>query len=159
MSLTSKLTAALVLVLLLVGSHWYVYNAGNRNGTNAVLVGTLTATNKALTDRIASNSAERKVLDDKAKKASQDHAKEIEDVKRTAIANAGKRVPIDPGFCRPTGQAESTASGSNGQDLAGAAFLPEFFTIELRQAAAFADEITADMRTLVRRADEAGCFQ
>lgn len=159
MSLTSKLTAALVLVLLLVSSHWYVYNAGNRNGTNAVLVGTLTTSNKALTKRIAENAAEKKVLTDNAQKASKDHATEIDAVKRTAIANAGKRVPIDPGFCRPSGQAESTAPGSNGQDVAGAAFLPIEFTDSLRQAAALADEITADMRTLVRRADEAGCFQ
>lgn len=159
MTLTTKLYAALGLVLLLIGSHWYAYSSGNENGTNAVLVGTLTATNKALVERNKENSALTAKYADLAQKASDDHAKEIDAVKRTAIANAGKRVQIDPGFCRPSGQAETTASGSDGQDLAGAAFLPEFFTSELRQAAAKADEITADMRTLVRRTDEAGCFQ
>lgn len=159
MTLTAKLYAALGLILLLIGSHWYAYNAGNRNGTNAVLVSTLQASNKALTDRIESNKSESIKMAEDAKKASKDHAKEIDAVKRTAIANAGKRVPIDPNICRPAGQAEGTAPGSNGQDVAGAAFLPDQFTSDLRQAAARADEIVADMRNLVRRADEAGCFE
>jgi len=159
MTLTTKLYAALGLILLLVASHWYAYQSGNRNGTNAVLVGTLTATNGALTKRISENDAESLRLNEAAKKASKDHANEIEAVKRTAAAHAGKRVQIDPRICRPAGQTEITAAGSDGQVPAAAAFLPEFFTSDLRQIAAWADEITADMRSLVRRANEAECFQ
>ena len=159
MNLSAKLTAALAFVLFLIGSHWYAYKSGDRNGTNAILVGTLQASNQALTNRISENAAESLRLNDAAKQASKDHANEIEAVKRTAIANTGKRVPIDPDFCRPSGKAEGTAPGSDGQETAGAAFLPIEFTDSLRQAAAYADEVTADMRTLVRRADEAGCFQ
>lgn len=159
MTLTAKLYAALGLVLLLIGSHWYAYSSGNENGTNAVLVSTLQASNKALTDRIESNKSESIKMAEDAKKASKDHAAEIKTVRDTAIANAGKRVQIDPRVCRPAGKAESVAPGSDGQGASGTAFLPDQFTSDLRQAAALADEITADMRTLVRRADEAGCFQ
>ena len=159
MTLTARLYAAVGLVLLLISSHWYAYQSGNRNGTNAVLVGTLQASNKALTDRIESNKSESIKMAEDARKASKDHAAEIKTVRDTAIAHAGKRVPIDPGFCRPAGKTESTAPGSDGQVPAAAAFLPVEFTDSLRQAAALADEITADMRTLVKRADEAGCFQ
>lgn len=159
MTLTAKLTAALALTMLLISSHWYAYQSGNRNGTNSVLVGTLQASNKALTDRIESNKSESIKMAEDARKASKDHAAEIKTVRDTAIAHAGKRVPIDPGICRPAGKAESAEAGSDGQAIAGTAFLPEFFADELRQAAALADEITADMRTLVRRADEAKCFQ
>lgn len=159
MTLTAKLTAALCFVLLLVSTHWYTYNAGNRNGTNAVKVATMGETIKAMETRISENEAESLRLNEAAQKAGKDHADEIKRVRDTAIANAGKRVPIDPRICQPTGQAESTAPGSDGQEATGTAFLPEFFADELRQAAALADEITADMRTLVRRANEAGCFQ
>lgn len=159
MTLTSKLYTALGLIILLIASHWYAYDSGNENGTNAVLVGTLAATNKALVKRNTENFALTVKYAELAQKASDDHAKEIEDVKRTAIANAGKRVQIDPRFCRPSGQTESTASGSDGQGTAAAAFLPEYFTSALRQLEAKADEIVADMRYLVRRADEAKCFQ
>lgn len=159
MTLTAKLTAALALTMLLISSHWYAYQSGNRNGTNAVLVGTLQASNKALTDRIESNKSESIKMAEDARKASKDHAAEIKTVRDTAIAHAGKRVPIDPNICRPAGTPESVAPRSDGQETATAAFLPIEFTDSLRQAAALADEITADMRTLVRRADEAGCFQ
>ncbi|MBF8177647.1 hypothetical protein [Herminiimonas contaminans] len=155
--LNPKFWFAIVLWTVAIGGGFYLY--GNAAGKNSVLVGTLTATNKALTDRIKENTIVADRLNNEAKKASEDHAKELEAVKRTANANAGKRVPIDPGFCRPTRKAESAETGSDGQDTAAATFLPEFFTSELRQAAAKADEITADMRTLVRRTNEAGCFQ
>ena len=155
--LNPKFWLAIVLWTVAIGGGFYLY--GNAVGKNSVLVGTLKATNKALTDRIAENAIEADRLNKDAKKASEDHANELEAVKRTAIANAGKRVPIDPRICQPARQAESTAPGSNGQEAAGTAFLPEQFTSDLRQAAALADEITANMRTLVRRANEAGCFQ
>jgi len=159
MTLTAKLAAALALTMLLISSHWYAYDSGNENGTNAVLVGALTATNKAMVERNKENSILAAKYADLAQKASEDHANEIEAVKRTAAAHAGKRVQIDPGICRSAGEAEGVAPGSDGQETAGAAFLPEQFTSDLRQAAALADEITADFRTLVRRANESGCFQ
>lgn len=155
--LNPKFWLAIVLWTLAIGGGFYLY--GNAAGKNSVLVGTLTATNKALTDRIKENTIVADRLNNEAKKASEDHAKELEAVKRTANANAGKRVPIDPGFCRPTRKAESAETGSDGQEATGTAFLPVEFTDSLREAAALADEITADLRTLVRRADEAGCFQ
>lgn len=155
--LNPKFWLAIALWTVAIGGSFYLY--GNAAGKNSVLVGTLTATNKALAKRNTENSALTVKYAALAQKASDDHAKEIDSVKRTASASSGKRVPIDPRICGTTGKTESTASGSDGQDVAGAAFLPEFFTSELRQAAAKADEITADMRTLVRRADEAGCFQ
>lgn len=149
------LSSVLWTVAVGAGCYWY----GNTTGANSVLVNTLKASNEALNKRIADNKIEADRLNEQAKEASRDHAKELKDIKRTAAANAGKRVRIDPSICGSTGQAEGATSGGNGQGTSGAAFLPEQFTNELRQLGAKADEVTADMRTLVRRADEAGCFQ
>lgn len=132
---------------------------GNTSGKNSVLVGTLTAENKALKDRAKENQELTEKYAQFAQKASDDHAKELESIRATAKRDAGRRVPIRADFCRPAEATESAAPGSDGQADAGAAFLPEQFAGDLRQLAADADEVTADLRTLKRRVDEAGCFQ
>jgi hypothetical protein len=168
MSIKAKLSAALVVVLGLVASHWYAYQAGNRNGQNAVLVKTqgdeLMRKDIELSELAQANMEnEAKALGfaAAAKEASKDHAKELQAVRAAADRAAGQRVQVDPRlFCgRQTGAGEATTPGSDGQGTPAAAFLPEWFASELRQAAAKADEITADMRDLKRRAEEAGCFQ
>jgi hypothetical protein len=168
MSVSAKLAAALVTVLLLVSSHWYVYNAGNRNGSNAVKVESQADTISRLDAEIsilaqANIENEAKVLGFAfaAKQASKDHEKELRDVRATAERDADKRVRIDrAAFCgEDTVGAEGSQAGSDGQGTAGATFLPEQFTRNLRRLMAKADEVTADLRHMVRRADEAGCFQ
>lgn len=149
------LAATLWTVSVGLGCYWY----GNSTGENSALLAVATEANKALSDRVEENDNLLIQMAANAKKATIDHANEIDAIRRTAASNAGKRVPIRADFCQATGKAESTASGSDGQGSAATAFLPDEFTDSLRQAAALADEITADMRTLVRRTNEAGCFQ
>lgn len=168
MSLTAKLAAALAFVLLLICSHWYVYNAGNRNGTNAVMVreqGETISRKDAELSILAQanieNEAKALGMAFAAKQASKDHEKELSDVRATAVRDAGERVRIDrAAFCGDdTTGAKGSEAGSNGQRTTAAAFLPDEFTRSLRQAAAKADEVTADFRYLKRRAEEAECFR
>ena len=155
--LDPRLWLAFVIWTTLVagGAYW----KGNSSGKNSVLVGTLTASSKAITERSKENAELAQKYADYAQKASDDHAKELDDIKRAAAGNAGKRVPISADFCRPAGAPESATPGSVGQADTGTSFLPEKFAGDLRQLAARADEVTADLRTLKRRAEEAGCFQ
>jgi hypothetical protein len=155
--LDPKFWLAIVIWTAAVGGA--AYFAGNTTGKNSVMVDTLTAENKALKNRAKENQELTEKYAQLAQKASDDHAKELETIRATAKRDAGKRVPISAGFCRPAGTTESAAPGSDGQTDAGAAFLPEQFAGDLRQLAAYADEVTADLRTLKRRAEEAGCFQ
>lgn len=155
-SMQAKLTAALCAVLLLIGSHWYAYKSGDRNGANAVLVGALQASNAVLTKRADENAASAKQFAIDAQKATKDHAQEIATIRAAARRDAGKRVPIRASFCRPAGESQAAAPGSAGQDDAATAFLPDAFAGDLRQLAADADEVTADLRTLKERA--AACF-
>lgn len=141
--------------LIAGGAYW----KGNSSGKNSVLIGTLTATNKAITKRSNENAELAQKYADYAQKASDEHAKELDAIKRAAASNAGKRVPISADFCRPAGAPESATTGSDGQGNAATAFLPDRFASDLRQLVEKADEVTADLRTLKRRADEAGCFQ
>lgn len=137
----------------------YSYYRGDIGGRNSVMVESLMKTNQALTKRISDNEIEKKQQAEKAKKASEDHAKELKAIRDAAKRDAGKRVPISADFCKPAGSSESATPGSDGQGNTGTAFLPEQFAGDLRQLTAYADEVTADLRTLKRRADEAGCFQ
>lgn len=137
------------------GAYW----KGNASGKNSVMVGVLQSENQALKVRATENQELAEKYAQLAQKASDDHAKELETIRATAKRDAGKRVPISADFCRPAGAPEGTTPGSAGQADAGAAFLPEQFAGDLRQLAAYADEVTADLRTLKRRVDEAGCFQ
>lgn len=168
MTLAGKLTAMLLFVLLLVCSHWYVYNAGNRNGSNAAKVelqaetiGRKDAEISILAQANIENEAKALGFAFAAKQASKDHEKELRDVRATAMRDADKRVRIDrAAFCgEDSVGTQGGQAGSDGQGNAGAAFLPEPFARNLRQLAAYADEVVADLRYLVRRADEAGCFR
>jgi len=168
MSMQVKLAAALIAVLLLVSSHWYAYQAGNRNGSNAVLVGTQKAENARqaavidkLNDAYRQADARIKKLAEDAEKASRDYESEKQAIRAAAEHAAGQRVRIDrDAFCGDAASgAESVSAGSDEQVDPGAAFLPESFAGDLRQLAAHADEVTADLRYLVRRVDETGCFQ
>lgn len=168
MSLSGKLAAVLVTVLLLVSSHWYVYNAGNRNGANAVKVEAQSETISRLDAEISTlaqanieNEAKALGLAFAAKQASKDHEKELRDVRAIAMRDADKRVRIDrTAFCsEQSGGTEGSQAGSDGQGTTEAAFLPDSLTRNLRRLMAEADEVVADLRYLVRRADEANCFR
>lgn len=155
--LDPRLWLALIIWTLLVfgGGYW----KGDSFGKNSVLVETLTASNEAITKRSKENAELTQRYADYAQKASDEHAKELDTIKRTAAGNTGKRVPISADFCRPAGTTESATTGSDGQGNAAATFLPEHFAGDLRQLVEQADEVTADLRTIIRRANEAGCFQ
>jgi len=168
MSMRAKLTAVLIAVLTLIGSHWYAYRAGDRNGTNATLVQTQAEENARQANVIAALDAANaqaqarvQQLARDAEKASRDYETEKRAIRAAAERAAGQRVRINAAaFCHPAaGAAESAAPGSNEQAGTGAAFLPESFANDLRRLAADADEVTADLRHLVRRVDEAGCFE
>lgn len=168
MSIQAKLIGIIVLLLALVGSHWYAYNAGNRNGTNAEKVKTQAediarqnTTIKTLQDVARANEAKAKADAAAAQLENQNHEKELAAIRARAAADAARRVRIDPtkfcaGHTASTAQAAST--GSDGQADPGATFLPEPFAGNLRQLAADADEVTADLRTLKARVEKAGCF-
>jgi hypothetical protein len=103
--------------------------------------------------------AEKQAAD--AKRESQKHENELADVRARAIADAGKRVPIDRAkFCSgdAPGTPKTGTPGGDGQTDAGAAFLPDALTGDLRRLAADADEVAADLRTLKARVDDAKCF-
>lgn len=140
--------------LIAGGAYW----KGNSSGKNSVLVGTLSATNTALTKRNKENAELAKKYADYAQKASDEHAKELDAIKRAAAGNANKWVPISADFCRPAGTTESTSPGSNGQGNSTTDFLPEQFTSDLRQLVEQADEVSADLRSLKRRINESACF-
>lgn len=145
---------------LLAASHWYAYGSGNTNGANAVLVASQKETIKALHDRVKENAADVVRYQSEARKANEDYAQEIADIRTAAHRIAGKRVPIDPrAFCpgAAAGAAQAATAGGNGQEDTGTAVLPESFAADLRQLATEAAEVTADLRTLKGRA--AGCFE
>jgi len=111
MTLTAKLYAALGLILILIGTHWYAYNAGDRNGTNAIKVATLEASNKALITRIAENEAETKKQDKInfiIQKASNDELSQV----RADLANA-KRVRVGSNLCPPARASNTQSPGSS----------------------------------------------
>lgn len=125
---------------------------------DAVLVGTQKATIKAMTDRNAENAKLIKQQAEDAKKASQDHEQENKVIRRRALADARRRVPIDRAtFCGSPGAAEASPARRDEQADTGTAFLPDAFASDLRQLAADADEVAADLRAL--KARSAGCFE
>jgi DNA-binding protein H-NS len=160
MSLQAKLIIALIALVALIGSHWYVYDAGDRNGTNAVLVKTLQASTNALNQRLADNAKQAQQQAAAAQQETIQHENELAQVRAALRAAQSRRVPIDrAAFCRPAGAAETGATRSNGQGNTGPAFLPDAFANDLRQLAADADEVTADLRTLKGRVEQAKCFE
>lgn len=158
MILQTRLLVLLGFLLVLVASNWYSYSAGNTHGSNAILVGTLRDTNETLLKRIAANEEEASRLAQIAIQASIDHAKEIEDIRNTERAAANKRVRLHASICTPAPRAQTAEAGGAEQADTGAAFLPEGFTERVRQLAATADEVAADLRNLKRRVEEAECF-
>lgn len=168
MSALTKAYIAIALLLALAGSHWYAYSVGGTNGSNVVKVEAQVKTiaeKQSEIDALDKTNKENAAIIDgfsaSTKKANQDHEKELADVRATGVRNASKRVRIDPNiFCSKVGAGtEGSQTGSDGQDVAEALFLPEPFASELQQIAIDADGIAADLRHLVRRTDEAGCFQ
>ena len=121
MSLSTKLAAALCAVLFLLGSHWYAYHAGDRNGTNALKVASLQASNKLLASRAAENKAEtdkQLKINSTVQKAHDDELAQV----RANLATA-KRLRIGTAICPSAGQAnaKSTTSG-NAADTGGGEF-------------------------------------
>jgi hypothetical protein len=145
------------------------FHLGNTYGTNAekakdqgAEIARKDETIVTLTKANKDNQELAKKQADDAKQENKNHEKELADVRARAIADAGKRVPIDRAkFCsgHSAGPAETSAPGSDGQATEAAAFLPEPLTGNLRQLAAEADEVNADLRSMIQRADKAGCFQ
>lgn len=169
MTIQAKLIAALVLILALIGSHWYAYRAGDRNGSNAVKViaqaQTITGQNAIiakLRTAATANEAQAKAQAAAAQQENANHEKELAQVRAALSLAQSRRVRIDPaqfGAGRSAAPAEAAPARSDGQADAGTAFLPEPLTGNLRQLAADADEVTADLRTLKARVDAAGCFR
>lgn len=166
MTIQAKLIAALAILIALIGSHWYAYRAGDRNGSNAVKVSTQAqaihdqaSVIAKLTAVAKENEAQAKAQAAAAQQENANYEKELAQVRAALSAARSSRVRIDPAqFCagRTAGPAEATPAGSDGQADAGAAFLYQPFADNLRQLAADADEVTADLRTL--KAQAADCF-
>lgn len=134
------------------------YDAGNRHGTNAVLVRTQASALAAVNQRLEENETARLLLEDQAKKASIAHEQELQAIRDRAVRTAGQRVPVNRAlFCPPAGTAEAAPAGSAGQADAGAVFLPEPFAADLRQLVDQAAEVAADLRDLKTRS--AACFE
>lgn len=96
--------------------------------------------------------AKQKRIDD------ENHQTELAAVKARRVADAGKRVPISPYFCAADPAREASSTGSTYQEVATTKFLPDAFAGDLRQLAADADEVVADLRYLVEQTKNAGCF-
>lgn len=154
----TRVVTGLVLVGALVATHWCAYQTGNSRGKNAVLVATQTETIRKLQERVSANAALADGYRIQAEQENRKHEQELADVRALAKRNAGKRVPIVAAqFCGPAASAEASTAGGTGSTDPGTAFLPEPFAADLRQLAAYADEITAAYRTLRERA--AACFE
>jgi hypothetical protein len=168
MTIEAKLIAVIILLLALAGVGAAGFHYGDVYGTNAEKVKTQAAdiSRKDTTIKTLQGAAEanRKLAAKQAADAKQEtenHEKELAAIRARAAADAARRVRIDPAkFCpgHATGEAEATPAGGDGQADAGTAFLPEPFVRDLRQLAADADEVTADLRTLKARVEKAGCF-
>lgn len=158
MGTRTKVIAAAVLVGGLVGSHWFTYQAGNSYGKSSLQVTIQADTIRKLSERVAANSALADRYRIEAEQAGKHYEQELATVRATAAKSAGKRVPIDKAqFCGPTTITETSQTGTAEPVHPGTGFLPEAFAGDLRELAAYADEITAAYRSLRERA--AACFE
>lgn len=158
MPLNAKALAGLVLVVGLVGSHWYAYHSGFTNGDKSEVVKQQAETIRKLNERVTANSALADSYRIQAATENQKHEKELADIRATAARNAGKRVYIDPAkVCGAASPAEAAKTGSTGSADPGATVLSDAFAGDLRQLAREADEVTAAYRTL--RVRSASCFE
>ncbi|WP_124572532.1 hypothetical protein [Herminiimonas sp. KBW02] len=156
MTLSGKLTAALVFVLLLVSSHWYVYNAGNRNGSNAVLVERQASDLKAWQDSAADIAIELDRQQAANLKVSNDYQKELRAIR--AYQPAG-RVLLPAAICnQAAGKAEAAGTGRSDGAVAGTIALPEDIERRLRERRKEADGVTAICRGLQNWAIENGFY-
>lgn len=148
------LLLAAILAGLLYGKHEY------RAGYKAAEVAHAAASKEALEKRLQENATIATHYAQQAQKANLDHAQELEAVRAAARSTAAQRVPVSADFCRSlAGAPESAEAGSDGQADSGTTYLPDAFAGDLRQLAADADETLADLRHLVRRVEEGGCFE
>lgn len=157
MSMKAKLAAALALVLLLICSHCYVYNAGNRNGSNAVLVQQQASDLKAWQDSAADIAIELDRQQAVNQKVSNAYQKDLRDAR--AYVPAG-RVQLTAAVCdQAAGKAKAAgASGSDGA-ATGTIALPEDIERRLRARRKEADEVTAICRGLQNWVIENGFSQ
>lgn len=157
MTLTAKLAAALVLVLTLISAGWYLYNAGNRNGTNAVLVKTQADSLKAWQDSAAEMAID---LDNQRainRRVSNEHQKELAAARDYKPAAAGLRLPAT--VCnQAAGQTETASAGGSDGATAGTIALPENIGRDLRGTAKEADIVTSIARGLQNWARENGFY-
>ena len=166
MTLQIKLIAVIALLLTSIGLGTGGFVVGNKYGTNAEKVKNHNAAIASrdlvislLGTRVYDNEQLALAQATAANLESQRHADELETVRARAVADAGKRVPIDRAkFCgsRSTAVPQAAAPGSTEQENTAPAFLPESFASDLRQLAVDADEIAADLRTVKKRTE--GCF-
>jgi len=169
MGIQAKLALLLMLIVGLVSSHWYVYNAGNRNGTNAELVKSqelqlsqLIADKEAVIKRVVQNELIVADLAFKNKQENQTHAQEILAIRTTQRSDDAKRVRFNKVFvCGPgtAGQAEGAKAGGDGQADSSEGIFPESFGRGLSHLKSDAEEVAADLRSLKRSVEDAGCFQ
>lgn len=157
MSVSAKLAAALVTVLLLVSSHWYVYNAGNRNGTNAVLVDQLGADLQAWKDSAADIAIELDRQQATNLKVSNDYQKELRAIR--AYQPTG-RLQLPASTCdQVAGKTEAAGTSRSDGAVTGTIALPEDIERRLRERRKEADGVTAICRGLQNWAIENGFAQ
>ncbi|MBF8177797.1 hypothetical protein [Herminiimonas contaminans] len=156
MSVTAKLVAALVFVLALVSSHWYVYNAGNRNGSNAVLVKQQESDLQAWKDSAADIAIELDRQQAANLKVSNDYQKELRDIR--AYQPAG-RLRLPASTCdQIAGKTETTGASRSDGATSGTIALPEDIERRLRDRRKEADGVTAICRGLQNWAIENGFY-
>jgi hypothetical protein len=147
MSLSAKLAAALVLVVGLVASHWYAYHAGNRNGTNAVLVKQQAADLQAWIDSATEMSVEIDKQRSINREVSNDYQQEAAVVR--AYQPSGQRLRIPGPVCpKATGETEAASAGRADGAASGTVALPEDIERRLRDRRKEADGVTAICRGL-----------
>jgi hypothetical protein len=151
---------AAAIAAAVVGVAWWIHHTIWTSGYEAAKQEQIVAERLALKKREQENVALAAKQAEDTRKANEKHQTELAAVRAAAKRDAGKRVSVSADFCRGiAGPSKGTATGSDGQTDSATAFLPDAFAGDLRQLAITADETLADFRDLIRRVDEAGCFQ
>lgn len=153
MSGTVKAVVALVLALLLAGSHYFAYSAGR----NAQQVGQDRVESKrkdgvvaAVLEGVVANEQEQKQNEAKARKVSDGFQKEVAGVLDYRPPVASVRLPAFAFACGSEAPGEAKAPGASGPDgtVAGTVVFPE----EVQRAV---DRFTEGVGRLEKEADKA----
>jgi hypothetical protein len=158
MSITTKFTAALVLIVSLIASHWYTYEAGNRNGANAVLVKQQEADLQAWIDSATEMSVEIDRQHSVNQRVSHEYHQET-----TAVYGykpADRRLRISAKVCsKVAGETKTTSAARTDGGAAGTVALPEDLESRLWGRRKEADGIVAICRGLQNWARANGFYR